>query len=168
VKKYLLIDGYNIIFAWKHLSKIANENLEEARDKLIGILSDFSGFTEEQIILVFDAYKVNNGFETVTTYNKVKIVYTKERETADSYIEKVAKVISLNYKVRVATADKIESLIILGYGATPLSPEFLLKEVVSFKKEVKKLAEKQIKNNLLTDNIDKASLELLEKMRLNK
>lgn len=167
MKKYLLVDGYNIIFAWSHLTKIANDNLEEARDKLIGILSNFSGYTAEQIILVFDAYKVNNGIETVSTYNRIKIIYTKERETADSYIERVSKVLAKQYKVRVATADRVESLIILGHGASPLSPDFLLKEVDTVKKEIRQIAEREIKNNLLTDNIDKKSLEILEKMRLD-
>ena len=168
MKKYLLIDGYNIIFAWPSLIKIANSSLEEARDKLINILSDFSAFTAEEIILVFDAYKVNKGVETVIIYNKIKIVYTKERETADSYIERVTRTMARRYKTRVATADKIESLIILGHGASPLSPEFLLKEIHSVKKQIGKITEKKIKNNLLIDNLDKESADFLEKLRLNK
>lgn len=122
---YLLVDGYNIIHAWKELKELAETNLDAARGRLIDILCNYQGYTEEHVILVFDAYKVKGSKGEVEAYQNIHIVYTKEKETADMYIEKVTKEIGKRYRVRVATSDSMEQLIAMGHGAMRISaPEF--------------------------------------------
>lgn len=128
-KDYLLVDGYNIIFAWSELKDIARSDLEGARGRLIDILCNYQGFAGCELIAVFDAYKVKNNPGTVEKINNINVVYTKEAETADMYIEKVSRVLSANNRVRVATSDSLEQLIILGGGALRLSAENFKKEV---------------------------------------
>jgi len=120
-KEYLLVDGYNIIYASSDLSDLAKTDLKAARDKLIDILINFQGFRREQVIVVFDAYKVAGGKEHTEEMSGLLIVYTKEAETADQYIEKAAHEISKKYKVTVATSDAIEQVIVLSSGAYRLS-----------------------------------------------
>ena len=128
-KDYLLVDGYNIIHAWEDLKKLTLDSLDVARDKLIDILCNYSGYTGCETIVVFDAYKVKGSRGEVEKINNINVVYTKEAETADMYIEKVSRKLSVNNRVRVATSDGLEQLIILGAGALRVSAE-------SFKKEV--------------------------------
>ncbi len=116
-KEYLLIDGYNIIFAWEDLKKIAEENLEDARVKLIERMCVYKIFRGCELILVFDAYKVKGNRGEVEKNGGITVIYTKESQTADAYIEKAAKELSKNYKVTVATSDGLEQLIIFGTGA---------------------------------------------------
>ena len=116
--EYLLVDGYNIIFAWDELKSISRDNLDAARQRLMDILSNYQGYRRCEIILVFDAYKVPRGVGEVSRYHNIHVVYTKEAETADAYIEKATYALSRKkHRVRVATSDNAEQLIILGHGA---------------------------------------------------
>lgn len=127
--EYLLVDGYNIIFAWEDLKALAEESLEMAREELIEILCNYQGVRQCEVILVFDAYKVKNNPGEVEKVNNINVVYTKEAETADMYIEKVTHKLSKKHRVRVATSDGLEQLIILGNGAFRLSADGFRKEV---------------------------------------
>ena len=118
---YLLVDGYNIIFAWEDLKKTAEENLDAARADLVKILCNYQGYAGCEVILVFDAYKVKGRHRDVERYYNINIVYTKESETADTYIERVSHELSKNHRVRVATSDGPEQLIIFGSGAMRIS-----------------------------------------------
>ena len=118
---YLLIDGYNIIFAWDDLKRIAEENLDAARAELVKRMCNYQGCTGHEVILVFDAYKVKGKHRDVERYYNINIVYTKESETADSYIERVTHELSKKHRVRVATSDGPEQLIIFGSGAMRIS-----------------------------------------------
>lgn len=129
VKEYLLVDGYNIIFAWDELKLLARQNLDAARRLLMDILSNYQGFRQCQVILVFDAYKVPHGTGEISRYEKIYVVYTREAETADAYIEKATYEISKKHRVRVATSDSAEQLIILGHGALRLSAREFQAEV---------------------------------------
>ena len=110
---YLLVDGYNIIFAWEELSKIAAESAAAARQKLCDILCDYQGLSEQIIIVVFDAHLVQGGTGSVSEYHNITVVYTREAETADCYIEKTASVLTKRDMVTVATSDSLEQMIIL-------------------------------------------------------
>ncbi len=121
--KYLLVDGYNIIFAWDNLKELARESLEAARMKLMDMMCNYQALRAETVILVFDAYKVKGNPGSVTKYHNINVVYTKEAETADQYIEKLTNEISPRYDVTVATSDAVEQIIIMGKGAKRLSAE---------------------------------------------
>ena len=128
--EYLLVDGYNIIFAWEDLQKAARDNLDAARKTLMDVLSNYQGYRKNRVILVFDAYKVPQGTGSVIKYHNIHVVYTKEAETADSYIEKASYQLSKEGgRVRVATSDAAEQFIILGHGALRLSAQDLRAEV---------------------------------------
>lgn len=110
------MDGYNIIFAWEDLKELAASNIDGAREKLMDILCNYQGFKKCTLILVFDAYKVKGNPGSVETYHNIHVVYTKEAETADQYIEKTVHEIGRKYRVTVATSDQLEQVIILGQG----------------------------------------------------
>lgn len=141
-ESYLLVDGYNIIFAWEDLRALAAVNIDSARDKLIDILSNYQGDLGSTVIVVFDAYKVKGNPGSKLMYNNVHVVYTKEAETADQYIERTVHQIAKDYQVTVATSDALEQMIIWGAGAIRLSA------------------------NGLREAIDRASKELQEKYNL--
>lgn len=126
---YLLVDGYNIIFAWDELNDIAKNDLSAARSTLIRILSNFQAMRKCRLILVFDAYKVKGNIGSIEKDGNIHVVYTKEAETADMYIEKASYDLSRRHRVRVATSDAIEQMIILGHGAERLSANDLKWEV---------------------------------------
>jgi small GTP-binding protein len=120
-EEYLLVDGYNIIFAWKELKELSEINIDSARDKLIDIMCNYQGYTGVTLILVFDAYKVKNNQGSEMKHNNIYVVYTKEAETADQYIEKTVHKIGHKYNVTVATSDRLEQMIIWGGGAMRMS-----------------------------------------------
>ncbi|MFR8392830.1 MAG: NYN domain-containing protein [Pilosibacter sp.] len=122
--EYLLVDGYNIIFAWDELSELAAVNIDAARYKLMDILSNYQGFRKICVIVVFDAYKVPGGVEKVQKYHNIHVVYTKEAETADQYIEKVAIRIGRRYRTTVATSDGVIQLIIRSQGCILVREDF--------------------------------------------
>ncbi len=135
--EYLLVDGYNMIFAWEDLNAIAKEDLEAARLALMDILSNYQGYRKNRVILVFDAYRVPKGTGTVFAYHNIHVVYTKEAETADAYIEKASYQLSKEKRrVRVASADYAEQLIILGHGALRMSARELRAEIEQTQGEI--------------------------------
>ena len=133
---YLLVDGYNIIFAWDELKKAAAENLDAARKKLCDLLCNYQGYRRCRVILVFDAYKVKGGLGSVEKYHNITIVYTKEAETADAYIERATYEIGRQHRVRVATSDGPEQIIILGHGALRLSASAFHEEMMEVQKQI--------------------------------
>ena len=164
---YLLVDGYNIIFAWKRLAKLAEISLELARDKLIDILVNFAAYqADESLILVFDAHKVTGGAGEVEQINGITVVYTKERETADAYIERSARVLTGTSRVRVATSDALEQLIILSSGAYRVSAREFEEEIFAAEKEIAGIIEKAIpiKKNALFTNLDDKTLARLNEL----
>ena len=138
-KEYLLVDGYNIIFAWEELSKAASESLDIAREELIRRLCSYQGYSDCEIILVFDAYKVKKNPGTVEKFRNISVVYTKEAETADTYIERVSHELSKNHRVRVATSDGSEQMIILGSGALRVPAAAFHKEVRDAEKAIREI-----------------------------
>ena len=139
---YLLVDGYNIIFAWDDLRKIAEMDLDLARTTLINRLCAYRAMRKTEVIAVFDAYKVKGNPGSVEKVINISVVYTKEAETADSYIERVSNQLGKNYNVRVATSDYMEQIIILGSGAFRISASEFLKEMLAAEAELKELMEK--------------------------
>ena len=127
--EYLLVDGYNIIFAWDDLAAIAKEDMDLARSRLVNLMCNYRGLHRCEIILVFDAYRIKGNTGSVEKVNNISVVYTKEAETADSYIERTTHELSKNYRVQVATSDRMEQLIIIGNGAMRISADAFRKEV---------------------------------------
>lgn len=136
-ENYLLIDGYNVIFAWDDLKELAEKSLDLARNTFINIVCNYQGFKSGNTIIVFDAYKVKGGVGSVEKIHNINVVYTKEAETADSYIERVTHEIGKNNRVRVVTSDRLEQLIVLGGGAVRVSAESFREEVKATEKEIK-------------------------------
>jgi small GTP-binding protein len=134
---YLLVDGYNIIFAWDDLKKIAEDNLDAARGELVHRMCNYQGYAGCELILVFDAYKVKGRHRDIEKYCNINIVYTKESETADTYIEKVSHELSKSHRVRVATSDGVEQMIILGNGAMRISATEFRKRCDAAEKAIK-------------------------------
>lgn len=135
--EYLLVDGYNIIFSWDELKKAAAESLDLARSMLVNRLCNYQGYKQCELILVFDAYKVKEQERVVENYHNISIVYTKEAETADTYIERTAHKLSREHKVRVATSDGMEQVIIMGSGAFRMSAQELHEDVMRVEKEIR-------------------------------
>ncbi len=134
---YLLVDGYNIIFAWDELKDVAKDSLDMARTKLINMLSSYQGFINSPVIVVFDAYRVKGNPGSVERYGDLSVVYTKEAETADAYIEKVTHDLAKHHRVRVATSDGLEQIIILGAGALRISARSFHDEVLQVEKAIR-------------------------------
>ena len=141
-ERYLLVDGYNIIFAWEELKKLAAMELELARARLVTYLCNYAAVRKIRVILVFDAYKVKGSHGAVERVHNIDVVYTREAETADMYIEKVTHELSRNNRVRVATSDGLEQLIILGGGAVRTTADELLAEVNETEKSIRDFMEK--------------------------
>ena len=150
-KEYLLIDGYNVIFAWDELKEISKDNLEAARNKLIEKINTYKIFKKCEIILVFDAYKVKGNRGEVENFDDITVVYTKEAQTADAYIEKTAKTLSKNYKVTVATSDGLEQLIIFGSGALRMPVRILQKEIEDIEHNIRQMLDSY---NISSENAD--------------
>ena len=135
--EYLLVDGYNIIFAWDELNALSKESLDAARKKLADILCNYQGFKKCVVILVFDAYRVPGSPGSIEQYHNIHIVYTNEAETADMFIEHVTHEIGKDRRVRVATSDGMEQIIILGHGALRVSARMFHQEVQEVEKEIR-------------------------------
>ncbi len=170
LKEYLLVDGYNIIFAWEDLNELSKINIESARNKLMDRLSNYQGYKKMTLILVFDAYKVKGNPGSVMKYHNIYVVYTKEAETADQYIEKTVHEIGRKYQVTVATSDALEQVIILGQGGNRLSAANLLEEVEAVEAEISKKVKKEApkEKNYLFDHLDEEMADLMEEVRLGK
>ncbi len=137
--EYLLVDGYNVIFSWDNLKEQAKDNIDGARNTLINILCNYQGYKKCEVILVFDAYKVKGNSRETEKVNNINIVYTKEAETADMYIEKVSHRLAKNHKVRVVTSDALEQLIILSGGALRVSSKEFLNEIRQAEEDIKNI-----------------------------
>lgn len=170
VKSYLIVDGYNIINAWEELKEIASTDLENSREKLIDTIMEYAEFTGRKAIIVFDAYNVKSSKEKIEERNNVTVIYTKEHQTADSYIEKFISTLSKYDDVKVATNDYAEQQIILGKGATRISSRELKLDLNSAKSKIREKessTSKKIQRNWLEDRLDKETLSKLENIRRN-
>ena len=183
---YLLVDGYNIIFAWDELKKLAENNLDHAREKLINTLSNYQGVRKCNLIIVFDAYMVKGSVGSVIKQGNVYVVYTREAETADSYIERTTALLrrdgavfpfgkesgDLHKKnnIRVATSDGLEQVIIMSQGAVRVSASELYDEVHVVNKHIRGHIDRirPVKNNMLIDNLDPEAAQWLENLRREK
>ena len=169
-QEYLLVDGYNIIFSWEELRELSEKDIGAARRKLADILSNYQGYRKCTLILVYDAYKVEGNPGEVMKYHNIYIVYTKEAETADQYIEKTVRRIAKDAAVTVATSDGLEQVIILGQGANRMSAPGLKEEIERTLAEVRgeHLGKKGSVGNYLFDYLDEETAEEMEKVRLGK
>ena len=170
---YLLVDGYNVIHANPELSSLMNDSLDGARIKLCDILCEFMALSRYRIIVVFDAHLVPGGTGSATDYNNIKIVYTKEAETADRYIEQATYKLSRENKrdrITVATSDTLEQLIIIGQGALRISSQNLWAEIERTKAKMRKrhIEINPIKKNPLIGLLDPETARKLENMRYGK
>lgn len=143
-EEYILVDGYNVIFAWEHLRKLSESSIDGARSALVNILCNYRGYKKCNLIVVFDAYRVKGAKREVEEENGIKIIYTKEAETADMYIEKASYKLAQNHRVRVVTSDALEQLIILGNGALRVSSAAFLAEVEEAEEEIREIIENGI------------------------
>ena len=172
-EEYLLVDGYNIIFAWDSLRELADVNLDGARGRLMDILSNYQGYRDVHLILVFDAYKVKGNPGSTVRYHNIDVVYTKEAETADRYIERVTHEIGRKHKVRVATSDGLEQLIIMGAGAVRVSAAEFQEEVMTAGKELRQmLSDNHVRSagdrNYLLEDASDAVAAYVEKVKQGK
>ena len=169
-EEYLLVDGYNIIFAWPELKELADADIRAAQTKLMDILSNYQGCKQCTLILVFDAYKVEGHSEEVLTYHNIHVVYTKEAETADQYIEKTVHKIGRQHQVTVATSDGLEQIIIMGQGANRISARGLKEEIEETRKQLRQEwhQRRQSSHTYLFDHADEETAKLMEEVRLGK
>ncbi len=168
IEEYLLVDGYNVIFAWEELKELAKENIQSARNKLMDILCNYQGFKKCAVILVFDAYKVEGDALEVYKYHNIHVVFTKEAETADQYIEKVTHHIGKKYHVTVVTSDGVEQVVTRGRGASLISSREFFDEVEFVNRQIKEESEKrrETARNYLMDHMDPKLQEHLKEVRL--
>lgn len=168
--EYLLVDGYNVIFAWEELSALAKTNIDSARGKLMDVMCNYQGFQKCNLILVFDAYRVEGHVEEVVKYHNIHVVYTKEAETADQYIERTAHEIGKKYQVTVATSDGLEQIIIRGQGCAMMSARELKEEIERINKEIRAEYVEQFpqSKNYLFDYLPEELAEHLKEVRLGR
>ena len=168
LREYLLVDGYNIIHAWEDLRELAKVNIEAARSKLMDILCNYQGFKRCTVILVFDAYNVEGDILEIQKYHNIHVVYTKEAETADQYIEKVVHEIGRKYHVTVATSDGVEQVVTLGQGGTLISAREFLEEVRYVEAAIREEAaiRRESVRTYLFDQVDEELARKMEKVRL--
>ena len=166
-ESYLLVDGYNIIFAWEDLHELSEHSMDAARNKLMETLSNYQGYTSQRVILVFDAYKVEGFPGEVTKWHNIDVVFTKEAETADQYIEKTAHAIGRKYKVTVATSDGLEQVIIRSQGCLLMSARELRQEIERIKVEIRRehLEKNQERGNYLLNYLPEEEAERMEAIR---
>lgn len=165
-EEYLLVDGYNVIFAWPELKELAEDNMDGARTKLLDILSKYQGIRNCQIIAVFDAYRVQGHSEEIIDYDNIHVVYTREAQTADHFIEKFAHDNQRKYNITVATSDGLQQIIIRGTGCAVLSAGELKKEIEWVNKRVMQTyQEKQtVDRNYLKDALSAESRRQMEEI----
>lgn len=165
-EKYLLVDGYNVIFAWEELNELAKVNIDGARGRLMDILCDYQGIRKCHLIVVFDAYRVKGHPTEISDYHNIHVVYTKEAETADQFIEKFAHENGRKYDVTVATSDGLEQIIIRGQGCGLISAREFEKEVASVKKGVvSQLQEQKQSGHTLMDSLSEDSRKELDSLK---
>ena len=165
VREYLLVDGYNIIFSWDELNELAKINIDSARGKLLDILCDYQGSRGIEVIAVFDAYRVQGHRTEVTDYHNIHVVFTKEAETADQYIEKFAHENGRKYTVMVATSDRLEQIIIRGQGCGLYSARDFEEEVDRVKNQTREHTNRPYSGhkNYLLDSVPEEVLRQVKK-----
>jgi ribosomal protection tetracycline resistance protein len=168
-EEYLLVDGYNIIFAWPELKKLADDNMDSAKMKLLDLLSNYQWIRNCQIIVVFDAYRVEGHREEVIDYYNIHMVYTREAQTADQYIEKFAHDNKKNYKITVATSDGLQQIIVRGEGCGLLSARELKAEVIEANEKLQQKYQKIPENgrNYLGDTLSHETKMQIEGLTKN-
>lgn len=166
-KKYLIVDGYNIINAWEELKKVADVDFEGAREKLISSVLEYGELKGFKSYVVFDAYKVKGLSEKIEERKHITVVYTKQNQTADSYIEKFISGLSKYDEVSVATSDFAEQQIVLGKGGRRISAREFINDLKAEKKKIKTRNKKNTKvhRNKIEDTLDDNTYEKLEKIR---
>lgn len=164
---YLIVDAYNIINAWNDIFDLENDPLEDSREKLLNILSNFQGYKKTNIIVVFDAHLVEGSQQKLETYDNLKIVFTKENETADSYIERLVYNFDNEDIVRVATSDYLEQTTVLSSGGARLTPRELRREIEDAGKSITNRIDraKNKRKNTLMSYLDTKIVEKLERIR---
>lgn len=161
-EKYMLVDGYNVIHAWKELSILAADSLDGARGRLLDILCNYQAMSKINLIVVFDAYRVAGGQEHVMDYHNIHVVYTKEAETADAYIEKFAHENGKKYDITVVTSDGLEQIIITGEGCHLVSSREFEKEVGELESHIREMAPQDVSRGRFTDNLTEEGRAILE------
>lgn len=169
-EEYLLVDGYNILYAWEDMRELMQVTLDGARHRLMDILCNYQGYRKCRLIVVFDAYKVPGGVGSAQDYHNIHVVYTKEAETADQYIEKFAHEMGRRYRVTVATSDGLEQLIIRGQGCILMSSADLREDIERIGRQIEEEQGRLPRpgKNYLFQDVDKELAEYLEKVRLGK
>jgi len=167
LQEILLVDGYNIIHAWNELKVITRYSLENARHALLEIMQDFQGYTGYRIIVVFDAHMIQGGLEKRETIGGVEVVYTRENETADQYIERFVDGLPDNVFVMVATSDYLQQTIVMARGAVRISARELLEQVRQYKKNIKQeyLDKPEPKSNTLEERASPEVARILDRWR---
>lgn len=163
-KEYLFVDGYNIINCWEELRRISGENLDDARNELIDIMAEYKGYTGVEVSIVFDAHLAKGSGYSKENIKGINVIYTKEKETADHYIEKKLDSIGRTKSVKVATSDWLEQQVVMGRGGTRISARELKIEIENFKRSLNRRNKKKNEvNDLISGRLDKNTLEKLKK-----
>ena len=139
IEEYLLVDGYNMVFAWDELKRLSENSVERARQALMDDLCEYQAHRKCHVILVFDAYRVKGGVRRMERYHNIHVVFTKEAETADSYIEQASYKLGKRYRVRVATSDGLEQIIVMGHGCLRVSARALQEEMEQVREEIRRM-----------------------------
>lgn len=165
--EYLIIDAYNVINNWTHLFDLNEDKLEDCRLKFLNLLSNYQGYVQTKIIVVFDAHMSKIRTREIEKFDNMKIVFTKEGETADNYIEKFVYKLARSNIIRVVTSDFLEQKIVLSAGGIRVTPSELWAEINSINKKFnkKQILNKTVKTNMIEDNISSDILRKLEKIR---
>ena len=167
--EYLIIDGYNLINAWSDVFKLEDNSLEECRDKLFSLLSNYQGYKKTKIIVVFDAHLLKGSQEKIGNYDNLTIVFTKENETADNYIEKFVYKLGSTNIIRVVTSDYLEQTMILRNGGFRVSPREFRLEILVANDNIKEVSnEIRMKRNTIMSHLEPELLQRLEKLRRDK
>jgi hypothetical protein len=167
-KEYLFVDGYNIINAWSNLRELSNISLEVAREELIDMMAEYQYFAGVKVVIVFDAHMVKGSSGKKENIKGVDVVYTKERETADQYIEKVIDEIGRVKSVKVATSDWMEQQIVLGRGGTRISARELEAQIEDMRRALnRRKSTDDVKNQMLIGGLDEETIRKLNKWTKN-
>jgi len=165
MKEYLIIDGYNIINSWGDFFNLNELSLEEARVKLLDILSDYQGYSGRRVVVVFDAYKVKDGLGSIDTYDNLQVIYTRENQTADNFIERFIKDFGAGRTIHVATGDYLEQKTVLQKGGFRITPAELKNEILNSKKNHSNKKTKRKERNFLESRLTGEQRSIFEAMR---
>ena len=164
--EYLLIDGYNVINAWKDIFDLNRQSLEDCRDKFLEIISNYQGYSNTKIFVVFDAHKRNEWRTKTDTYDNITIVYTKKNQTADHYIERFVYKLGKENIVSVVTSDYLEQRIVLSGGGVRITPKEFRQEIINEKARTReKITENPKKTNNLVSGMSRDVIKRLEEFR---